>query len=223
MSSATVTSARPLPAPRRALQPPPLRVLPSSITDSGNGRFAAMCVGILTLGLVALLLLNTALAKGAIELTRLERDAAVLDDQTGNLRETIDQASATGVLARKATSLGMVRSNERAYIDLEAGTVTGTAAPANRYQKLPIVVSPTPQPKPEPTASTTDGGTPAPSAPSATPTTGPSPSATATTAPADATPSAGEGPTAGSGAQTPATSPQPKATATSAGAVDSVE
>ena len=40
--------------------------------------------------------------------------------------------------------LGMVRMNERAYIDLAAGTVTGEAKAATNDLAIPIVTSPTP-------------------------------------------------------------------------------
>lgn len=214
--------ARPLRVPRRDPVPVPLRVLPSRLTQTGNGRFASICVLLLTVGLIGLLLLNTALAKGSLALGDLQRESAVLADTAGNLQEEIDRASASGELARRAAALGMVRSNERAYIDLTKGTVTGTAHPATRNQAFPIVTSPTPVPaapkkvsaataaalkaaaaatlpKAKPTASAT--GTPA----TGTPATGSpvlaTPAATATgTA---ATPSTGA---------TPAASPAPAAT-----------
>ena len=139
-------TARPLRVPRRDPVPVPLRVLPSRLTQTGNGRFASICVLLLTVGLIALLLLNTALAKGSLALGDLQRESAVLADTAGNLQEEIDRASASGELARRAAALGMVRSNERAYIDLATGTVTGTAHPATRNQAFPIVTSPTPVP-----------------------------------------------------------------------------
>lgn len=145
MSQLTAT-ARPLRVPRRGPAPAPLRVLPTTLTHSGSGRFATICVLLLTVGLIALLLLNTALAKGSLTLGALERESAVLADTAGNLQEEIDRASASGELARRAAGLGMVRSNERAYIDLTTGTVTGTAHPATRSQAFPIVTSPTPAP-----------------------------------------------------------------------------
>lgn len=143
MSQVTVT-ARPLPAPRRASSRPSLRVIPSRIHSTGHGGFAAVCIVLLTCGLIALLLLNTALAQGSLTLGQLQRESTGLADSASNLQEQINQASASGALALKASQLGMVRSNERAYIDLAKGTVTGTASPASRNQALPIIVSATP-------------------------------------------------------------------------------
>ena len=59
MSQMTAT-ARPLRAPRRGPVSAPLRVMPARITNTGHGAFAGICVVLLTVGLIGLLLLNTA-------------------------------------------------------------------------------------------------------------------------------------------------------------------
>ncbi|GAA2742308.1 hypothetical protein GCM10009868_11740 [Terrabacter aerolatus] len=143
MSQMTAT-ARPLRAPRRAPAPTPLRVIPSSITRTGNGAFATTCIALLIAGLIALLLLNTALAQGSLALGDLQRQSATLSDTAGNLQEQIDRASATGALARSASELGMVRMNTRGYIDLSKGTVSGQPEAATKNNAFPIVTSPTP-------------------------------------------------------------------------------
>lgn len=144
MSQMTAT-ARPLRAPRRGPAPvSSLRVLPARISSTGSGAFAALCIVLLTAGLIALLLLNTALAQGSLALGQLQRDSARLTDTASNLQEQIDAASASGALARRATQLGMVRMGERAYIDLAAGTVSGEAKAATKDLAVPIVTSPTP-------------------------------------------------------------------------------
>ncbi|GAB3874898.1 hypothetical protein [Terrabacter terrigena] len=143
MSQMTAT-ARPLRVPRRGPAPTPLRVIPARITRTGNGTFVAICIGLLIGGLIALLLLNTALAQGSLALGDLNRESARLGDTAGNLQEEIDRASATGALARSAAEIGMVRMNARGYIDLAKGTVTGQAEPATTNNAFPIVTSPTP-------------------------------------------------------------------------------
>ncbi|WP_330472968.1 hypothetical protein [Terrabacter sp. C0L_2] len=143
MSQMTAT-ARPLRAPRRGPAPTPLRVIPSSITRTGNGAFASTCIALLIAGLIALLLLNTALAQGSLALGDLQRESARLSDTAGNLQEEIDRASATGALARSAAELGMVRMNTRGYVDLAKGTVTGEPEAATKNNAFPIVTSPTP-------------------------------------------------------------------------------
>ena len=143
MSQMTAT-ARPLRIPRRSPAPTPLRVIPARITHTGNGAFVAICIGLLTGGLIALLLLNTALAQGSLALGDLNRESVRLGDTAGNLQEEIDRASATGALARSAAGIGMVRMNTRGYIDLAKGTVTGAAEAATKNNAFPIVTSPTP-------------------------------------------------------------------------------
>ena len=143
MSQMTAT-ARPLRVPRRGPAPTPLRVIPARITRTGNGAFVAICIGLLTGGLISLLLLNTALAQGSLALGDLNRESARLGDTAGNLQEEIDRASATGALARSAAEIGMVRMNTRGYVDLSTGTVTGEAEPATANNAFPIVTSPTP-------------------------------------------------------------------------------
>ncbi|GAA6527064.1 hypothetical protein [Intrasporangium sp. DVR] len=209
MSQATAT-ARPLRsparAPRRGPAPAPLRVIPARITTTGNGAFASICVALLTTGLVALLLLNTALAHGSIELGQLKSESAVLSETAGNLQEEIDRASASGALAKRASQLGLVRANERAHIDLTTGRVTGTAYPATKALALTVVTSPTPvaRPKPRP-APTTAGdaasrpatGTPAPATPqpTASRTRGATPTIPSGTASATSTGTLGPSPT----------------------------
>jgi hypothetical protein len=126
-------------------------VIPARITTTGSGAFAAICVILLVTGLIALLVLNTALAKGSIELGELQRESALLSEAAGNLQEEIDSASASGALAEKASQLGLVRSNERAHIDISTGKVSGTAHPASRSLAFPVVTSPTPVAKPKAT------------------------------------------------------------------------
>jgi hypothetical protein len=143
MSQMTAT-ARPLRTPRRGPAPTPLRVIPARITHTGNGAFATICIAMLIAGLMALLLLNTALAQGSLALGDLQRESARLSDTASNLQEEIDRASATGALARSAAEIGMVRMNTRGYIDLARGKVTGEPEPATKNNAFPIVTSPTP-------------------------------------------------------------------------------
>lgn len=137
--SQMTAAARPLRAPRRGSSVAPLRVMPRRIAATGNGAFATLCLVLLTAGLIGLLLLNTALAQGSLAAGVLQRQSAVLSNSAADLNQQIAAASSSAALAGTASSMGMVRSNERAYLDLSAGTVTGTAYPATTNQALPIV------------------------------------------------------------------------------------
>ncbi|MEW1955754.1 hypothetical protein [Terrabacter sp. NPDC080008] len=196
MSQMTAT-ARPLRTPRRGPAPTPLRVIPSSISRTGNGVFTAICIALLAVGLITLLLLNTALAQGAMALGDLQRESVRLSDTTGNLQEEIARASATGALAASAAKIGMVRMNTRGYIDLSTGTVTGKPEPATKENAFPVVTSPTPPAFSSTVSKILSSGTASAAASSAA-----SSSAGATAAPShDATPT-----TPGAGAQAPAAS-----------------
>ena len=142
--TATARPLRPLRAPRRGPAPTSLQVLPTTSARTGNGAFAAVCIALLTAGLITLLLLNTALAQGSLALGELQRESVRLSDTAGNLQEEVDRASATGALARSAAGIGMVRMGTRGYIDLSTGTVSGKPEPATRENAFSIVTSPTP-------------------------------------------------------------------------------
>lgn len=145
MSQLTVT-ATPLRAPRRGSTVAPLRVMPRRIAATGHGAFATFCLVLLTVGLIGLLLLNTALAQGSLAVGTLQRQSAVLANNAADLNQQIAAASSSAALAGKASAMGMVRSNERAYLDLSTGAVTGTAYPATSNQALTIVTRATPPP-----------------------------------------------------------------------------
>ena len=200
--SQLTAAARPLRAPRRTPAQAPLRVIPTRITHSGNGAFATLCIVLLTAGLIALLLLNTALAQGSLVLGGLQRESARLSDTASNLQEEIDRSSASGALARSAAALGMVRMNQRGYIDLAKGTVSGAPEPATKNNAFPIVTSPTPPTVTAKVKKLLDAATKAAKATSVAAT----PGAATPTTPA-ATPTGQPAPTLGAGATAPSAGP----------------
>jgi hypothetical protein len=171
-------------APAKRSQLPPLRVVPAAIRDSGNGPFALLCVVLLTAGLVALLMMNTALASGIYQLKNLQTQSGTLTDQQEQLTQAVDDLRSPRNLANRAQQLGMVPAKSMAFVRLSDGTILGVASPAEESQRLNLVTLPTaPPPAPEPAPTSTP--TPAPTDP-AVPTTTPAaaPPQTATTAPA---------------------------------------
>lgn len=144
MSQMTAT-ARPLRSgartARRTPAPAPLRVIPARVQTTGGAGFVGLCAGLLLIGLICLLLLNTALAQGAMGLSQLQRESSSLRVQTSSLQQRINDASSAGNLAQAASELGMVRSAGRGYIDLSTGKVTGEAMPAGPNQALTIIKS----------------------------------------------------------------------------------
>ena len=142
------TTARPVrtarPTPREGKRPAaaPLRVVPAAIQRTGNAVFAGFCVALMVSGLVALLMLNTSLAQGAFELTRLQATSGTLTDQQEQLTAFIDQQRSPRTLAAAAQRLGMVPAQSMAFIRLSDGAILGTATPASPLQRLNIVTAP---------------------------------------------------------------------------------
>jgi hypothetical protein len=188
--------------PRRG-QLAPLRVVPAAIRRTGNGGFAVLCMALLAVGLVSLLMMNTALASGIYQLKDLRAESGTLTDQQEQLTQVVDDLRSPRNLADRAQQMGMVPAKSMAFVRLSDGTVIGQAQPAAAEQRLNVVTTAIPPPPPPPAPAT-----PAATAP-------PNPAATAPATPA-ATPaataaatSATTAPPATAAATTPATTPAP--------------
>lgn len=134
------TSARPVGTPAGRETRPPLRAVPAPRrAGAPRAPFVILLVALLGGGLLALLLINTALAQGAFVISDLSKSSATLTDQEQALELEVATASAPENLARKASSLGMVPSTNPVFIRLRDGAILGAPAPG---------VKPTPEPKP---------------------------------------------------------------------------
>ncbi len=199
----------------------PLRVVPTAIQQGGNGLFAVLCMVLLGSGLVALLMLNTALAQGSFRLHDLQAQTGRLADTEASLTQAIDRQRAPGALAARASALGMVPATSMAFIRLRDGAIIGVAAPAKADQALNVVTTPVgPRPAPSspaPPAPTAPAATaPAPTTPAATtpkPTTAAAPPAGRPQTPGTATPSAPPVPSATAATRAPAVTTAPVPTA----------
>ncbi|WP_051970549.1 hypothetical protein [Kitasatospora azatica] len=98
---------------------------------AGRGRtpFAVLVVLLLAGGLLGLLMLNTALNEGAIELTKVQKQTTVLTDQQQGLQQQIDHDAAPDALEKSARQLGMVPGGDPAFLQ-DDGTVLGSPGPA---------------------------------------------------------------------------------------------
>ena len=94
----------------------------------GRGPFAALVALLLSAGLVALLLLNTALNQGTFELTQLQQRTTRLTDEQQGLQQQIAGWSAPDQLAARARQLGMVPGGVPAFLK-DDGTVLGSPQP----------------------------------------------------------------------------------------------
>ena len=128
------------PVSHRRTAPKP-RLLPKAAprTRKANlGIFAVACLGVVTVGLVTMLIVNTMLASGAFTISELQAEKAQLLEQEQQLQEEVAKASSPLLLEERARALGMVPQDAPAFISLETGEILGNAVP----QPEPIVVDP---------------------------------------------------------------------------------
>jgi hypothetical protein len=157
--------------PRRG-QLAPLRVVPAAIRRTGNGGFAVLCMALLAVGLVSLLMMNTALASGIYQLKDLRAESGTLTDQQEQLTQVVDDLRSPRNLADRAQQMGMVPAKSMAFVRLSDGTVIGEAQPAAAEQRLNVVTTAVPPPAPPPAPAT-----PAATAPATPAATSPDPAA----------------------------------------------
>jgi type II secretory pathway pseudopilin PulG len=151
----------------------PGRVGPVAVIEGFAGRrsvipFAILVLGLLSLGLVILLLLNTAMDRGAFELSAAQKRQSQLTDQQQELQLRLAALSAPGALASQASALGMVPNPRPVFLNPNSGAVLGvpTAAPTTAAPK------PSPSASPSLSASASASASATPSTPaSATPST----------------------------------------------------
>ncbi|TDT95680.1 septum formation initiator [Streptomyces sp. 846.5] len=129
--------------------------------SAGRGPFAALVVLILTGGLIALLLLNTALNQGSFQLTKLQQQTNRLTDERQGLQQQIGAWSAPDALSARARQLGMVPGGNPAFLR-DDGTVQGSPTPI-AAAAVPQVAQPTAGPSasasPKPSATAKTGAT----------------------------------------------------------------
>ena len=152
----------------------PLRVVPAAIRRTGGGVFAVLCITLLAGGLVALLMMNTALASGIYQLKDLQAQVGTLTDQQEQLTQVVDDLRSPQGLADKAQQMGMVPAKSMAFVRLSDGAVLRVAEPATADQRLTVVTSPV-VPPPAPPAPAATPAAPAPDPAATAPTPAPTP------------------------------------------------
>ena len=144
MSQIATARALPRVARVRARQSAPreLRVVVGA--PKGHAGLVALAMMLLTAGLVAVLLLNTSMARGAFVLTELQTTSNELSDTQQALRHAIDDQSAPAELAKLALAQGMVPSSTAAFLRLSDGQVLGVAEPAKEDNGFTVVAQAAP-------------------------------------------------------------------------------
>jgi hypothetical protein len=96
----------------------------------GRASFVLLIVLLLSVGLAALLGVNTALAQSSFTVSRLQKRVADLDDQSASLQEKLARSSSPDALASDARKLGMVPAVSLGYVRLADGSISGHASVA---------------------------------------------------------------------------------------------
>ncbi|MCU0277725.1 MAG: hypothetical protein MUF33_04770 [Candidatus Nanopelagicales bacterium] len=95
-----------------------------------SSAFVIGSVAVMSLGLLVLLVLNTALAKGSFRVHELRIQTADLAQREQLLRTQIQNASSPVTLAKRAKDLGLVAAATPVFIRLSDGQILGEAFPA---------------------------------------------------------------------------------------------
>jgi len=115
--------------------------------------FALLVLGVLGVGLVMLLMLNTAMDDNSVKIQQAQQQQAALTDREQQLSQQLGGLSAPSSLASEAVALGLVPNPQPVFLNPTTGAVLGTASPA-----------PTPSPTPTPTPTASQSASPSTSA-----------------------------------------------------------
>jgi hypothetical protein len=74
-------------------------------------------------GLICLLVINTILATGSYQITRLQQAQAARAQQVQALKQQVAEDSAPSVIAKRARQLGMVEPPLTRFLDLNSGKI----------------------------------------------------------------------------------------------------
>ena len=110
--------------------------------------FALLILGVLAIGLVTLLMLNTAMDANSVKIGQAQQRQAAMTDREQELAQQLAGLSAPSALASRAAALGLVPNPQPAFIDPDTGKMLGSPSPA-----------PTPSPTPTPTPTSTPTST----------------------------------------------------------------
>ncbi len=134
-----------------------LRLVPPLRTGAPRAPFVVLIGTLLIGGLAGLLFLHTALAEDSFRLHDLKNRSALLTDREQALEQLVAVEASPRRLSARAEALGMVRSENPAFIRLSDGKVLGKAK-AGVAPPPPDVPAASTAPSPSPTPSATVTG-----------------------------------------------------------------
>ena len=98
---------------------PALRVVAGQPARQRRAPFVVLVLLLLGVGLVGLLVLNTALQQGSFDLADLEQRTELLRDRRAELVGQVADRSAPGTLARQARELDMIPAENVVFLPLD--------------------------------------------------------------------------------------------------------
>lgn len=125
------------PRPRRAVRKPWVTSVPQPIEEPPalpislpRAPFLALMVGVVIVGVLGVLVLNTKINENSFRLNDLRATQAALDLQEQQLAQNLADLESPGNLRAAATRLGLVPAGTPAFISLPDGRVVGVPQPA---------------------------------------------------------------------------------------------
>ena len=109
----------------RSARPHLRMVSPLRPERASRGVFALVVTGLLGVGMVLILVINTSLAQGAFTISELQAQQSTLTQQEQTLAEAVAAAAAPESLEAQARALGMVPTENPVFLDVTTGAVLG--------------------------------------------------------------------------------------------------
>jgi hypothetical protein len=115
------------------------QVSPKQIAAIGFGLIIS---GIVLLGMLGGLFVNTLLSQGQYEIQELQNRSIVLADEHERLAQSVSRLESPDILKNRALEMGMIPSPGSAFIDLRDGRLMGAGVDPVLNEPDPNVVTP---------------------------------------------------------------------------------
>jgi hypothetical protein len=115
------------------------QVSPKQIAAVGFGLIIS---GIVLLGMLGGLFVNTLLSQGQYEIQELQNRSIVLADEHERLAQSVSRLESPDILKNRALEMGMIPSPGSAFIDLRDGRLMGAGVDPVLNEPDPNVVTP---------------------------------------------------------------------------------
>ena len=115
------------------------QVSPKQIAAIGFGLIIS---GIVLLGMLGGLFVNTLLSQGQYEIQELQNRSIVLADEHERLAQSVSRLESPDILKNRALEMGMIPSPGSAFIDLRDGRLMGAGVDPVLNEPDPNVITP---------------------------------------------------------------------------------